>query len=165
MRIQSINNKPCHNFGALVYNKSALDKLPQSVVKDIPQVEKDLANTKHWDLVLNSDTYNGELNWEYVNKHDSNLIYSYGLKEPCTKDKTISTVGTYIYKNDNKWVGDYISFVDLNFKTNKQVSKALNTIKSYNSDSLISEAKIVKVLDSAEEIVLDDETHLIQNLA
>ena len=158
MQIKSVNNLCQQSFGALVYKKPVLKKLPKSVVNDVPKIEKELEATKHWDLVLGC-IFEDTPTMEYVNKHDPKEVYLRSIKFLSINDKTISGIMGSILKID---IGDGLeldvnSIVDLEFKTKEQAEQSMEILKSYKYGSLSSAANIVKVLDSADKFVHDDE--------
>ncbi len=155
MQIQSINGTYRPSFGTLIYDKSSQDKLPEYIVKDIPQAEKDLAGTRHWDLYLGY-VIPGIPTCRYINKHNPEQVYTNGIDDLKINNKTVSGTMDWVEP-----LGDgegllWKSFVDLNFKTAEKAKQAFNVLKAYKPGNLRSETEIVKVLDSADEFIHDD---------
>lgn len=151
------------SFGILRFNKSELvKKAPENIITSVNKLTAELAETKHWDLgVFINDS--GKPDCEYIFKKVSDHIYCEGIKNSKEENNIINGTLLWVKNLSDGYKEYYESFIDLTFET---VEQAKNALKVFNSPekTLEYEANIVKILDSAKEIVLDDTTRFIQNV-
>lgn len=99
--------------------------------------------------------------YEYFYKKNPEHIYCNGIKNASIRNNCINGTSLWVKNISNKYKEYYVSFIDLTYKTVEQAKKALEIFNS-NKNTLEQEVSIVEMLDSAEEIVLDDSIHIRQ---
>ena len=156
-----VNNNQNLSFKALIFNKSLENIASKKFVQSVEKATSQLSNTKHWNLAVDIDTF-GKPICEYICKENPEQIYCNGIKNADIRNNCISGTSLWIKNLSNNYKECYVSFVDLTYETVEQAKKALAIFNS-NKKTLKQEIDIVKMLDAAKEIVLDETIHLKQH--